>query len=193
MIGRAINHVTCYLIPLIGWNYNIHFGENISTKIRALKFITGHMVITRLIIKSYSWNPPWSKYLSTFIENSIAEFACILLLLRLDLLGWNLRGKPSCTAHHPILYHEICMTHRFFFSLCYSLHAPRVQSNEIVTWPINLRFPPIIWCRAQFYIQLVYKTPLCNTLRIKIWRPQIFLKVFQKIVNEILCNFLCGR
>jgi hypothetical protein len=45
------------LIPLIGWNYSIQTEENMLP-MKALEFITGHVVLTQLIIKSYSLKPP---------------------------------------------------------------------------------------------------------------------------------------
>ena len=43
------------LISLIGWNYSIQTGENISTNESTQIYHRSH---TRLIIESYTWKPP---------------------------------------------------------------------------------------------------------------------------------------
>ena len=87
------------LIPLIGWNYNIQTGENISTS-ESTRIITGHTwFLTWLMIKSYSWKPPW------FSKSQ--KWKVILQKTQNDL------SKPTTytTNNHHIHYHSRMYIH----------------------------------------------------------------------------------
>ena len=56
-----------------------------------------------------------------------------------------------------------------FFSLCYSLHAPKLQSNGIVTWPINSKFPPIIWCHCFAMVGVVVRKVVIEGITVAVW------------------------
>ena len=73
-----------------------------------------------------------------------------------------------------------------------------INSKGIFFWKsvlLDVQTPTLIFC-SQFYIQLVFKAPLCITLTIsnqKIVRGSLFFQLFErekkKYIKAFLCNF----
>ena len=86
IIVELKSHMSCYnSMPLIGWNYSIQTRVKILWRIcfwnisfppmRALKFLTGHVILSSVIIKSTNWKPP-STYSPNWSTTSITTMGC---------------------------------------------------------------------------------------------------------------------